>query len=1197
MIIWHNDPFSASYIVYLSLYTGAVAWLLDETNSFDEILVNDGAHLILNGNSTINNIIGDGRSMMHLAPYTFVVLANNMTTHCFIYEEAGLNLTANSTVIGEYLYVKGRLDINPNAVVSVEKPATVHLVTQNITVSELTVKKDALMSVKSSDQATFNLSLTKLEVHGEFLAGPTDFFDITEFIVGTSGNVELDPVDEDEYLGQNIEINGTVTFGHAVSFKRPCENFMIDLGKLSWNVTASTNITLECKQVLINGPFTPGAVTFGEGIEEFNVGNSGTFTFTAHGTVFMNGISVAGTMNVQNYAKFESKNETSGIIIYFIIHSPNGKVYLNSDNGTGYDSNGTETNVNCSVLPVENLIVDGVFSAKTLDIANGMDSLHIGNRGSFSFTLRSDLRVNTVQVSGSMTSTTPITLRGNKLEKTDKFTIGSQGVVKFDNDVLSNKSWSGSSQLGIRIMEVSGTFHAGRMINRVAKNSGWDSLSVLTGGAFYFEPEYDFIVDYVSLNGNFRAYKPINILTKRSEQDLRINVGSTGNVRFDSLVTSGWTGVSNVTAYTLQTSTSSYFNTGDTKFDLKQMTIHGTLDAFPSVDISALNFEVSTTGVVNFDSPNCTVVRMETIDINGIFSTRTLDITDGVQSLRIGDHGQVTFRPCSEFGIHEIYVNGKLTSASPITLKGYKTEKTGIFTIDTHGVVKFDNDVLSTRSWSGSSQLGVHNMKIVGTLHAGRMINRVAENSGWDSLSVLTGGAFYFEPEYDFIVDYVSLNGNFRAYKPINVFTKRSEQDLMIHIGSTGDVKFDSLVSTGWTGVSNVTAHTLQTSTSSYFNTGDTKFDLKRMIIGGTLVSFPSVNISAPSFEVTTTGNVTLDSPNCTVVRMETIYVDGIFSARTLDITNGVQSLYIDDHGQVTFKPCSEFGIHDIYVNGKMTSATPITLKGYKIEKVHNFTIDTQGVVKFDNDVLSSRSWSGSSQLGIHSMEVSGTFHAGRMINRVAINGGWDSLSVLTGGVFYFEPDDEFIVDYVSLNGNFRTYTPIKILTKRSEQDLKIYVGSTGDVRFDYLITSGWTGLSNITAHTLQTSTGSYFSAGNTKFDLKRMIIGGTLLAYPSKDINATYFEVTGTGLVDLSRTVDIDGQTMTVSGTLDVSYKHQPEDTNSGSMETKITYDYATLSGIFKAGSIHMESKTLSITGTMDVSGGGYLADKGPGE
>ena len=558
--------------------------------------------------------------MTHIAPDAVVTLGHDMTTHCYVYEGGVLNLTTASISIGEYLYVKGRLDSTPDAVVALTKPATVYFASQDITISELTIEEEALMSVTSSDDAVFNLTLEKLEIHGEFTAGPTDLYGITDFLVGTSGEVTFDPVDEDEHLGENIEIRGKVTLGRHVSFKRPCVQLLIDFGRLSWPVTDSTIITMECERVVINGPFTPGIVRFGLGIEEFSVGNSGTFTFTAHGKIYMNGVAVAGTMNVQNLAEFRSNNGTNGLIDYFVIHSPNGKVYLDKSSKPMYNASGGEMDDTCNILRADHLIIDGILSAKNLDIADGIEELYIDDHGAFTFTPCAAFKIHEIYTNGSVASSIPLTLQGTKFEKVHDITIDTHGSIKLDNAVLSSKSWTGTSRIGVHSVKITGTMDAGRLENRIAEDGAWDSLTINKGGTFNFEPEGDFLIDSLSINGYFRAYKYINIRTTRPEQDLKIFINTYGKVYFDSLKTSGWTDLSTLTAYELKTASNSYFSAGDTKFDLQRMIIAGTMLAYPSEDISAPFFEVSHTGSV--DISRTVNIDGQTMDIKG-----TLDVS------------------------------------------------------------------------------------------------------------------------------------------------------------------------------------------------------------------------------------------------------------------------------------------------------------------------------------------------------------------------------------------------------------------------------------------------------------------------------------------------------------------------------------------------------------------------------------------
>ena len=619
--------------IFCLVLLGGAAWLVDPTNSgngsyfsdysnlLDEILVNDGAHLVINSTIQVSNIIGDGRSMVHIGPQTAVTLGQDMTTHCFVNEEATLNMTTTTVNIGGYLYVKGILESTPDAVLTLSALATLYLETQDVFISQLLIEEGAAMNVSSVNDTVFNLQLNTFEIYGHFTAGSLDFHNITNFVVGSAGKVKFDPIDENEHLGTDIEIRGTVILEHAVSFKHPCTQLLIDLGELSWDITDPPNITMECESVVINGPFSPGNVNFGEGIKDFSVGNNGTFTFTAFGPVYINGISIAGKMYAQNYAEFKSKNGTDNKIDYFIIHSPDGSLTLNSNAQPGYYSNGTVNgNMNCSILNADNVIIDGAFSADTLDIGAGIESFTINGEGSFTFTPCNDYSIHELYVNGTMTSSIPLTLKGTNIEKTHDFTIDTHGVVKFDNNVLSSKAWTDTSNLGIHNVEVYGTFHAGRMANRIATDGSWDSLTVAQGGKLYFEPDGPFILDYVSLNGIFQAYSTIDIYTRRPEEDLIIYVGSSGNVKFDSLISSGWTNMSTVTAKTFQTSTSSYLSVGDTQLDLQSLVIGGSFYAYPSQDISAGYFEVTSSGSADIS---------RTVGISGLEMTikGTLDVS------------------------------------------------------------------------------------------------------------------------------------------------------------------------------------------------------------------------------------------------------------------------------------------------------------------------------------------------------------------------------------------------------------------------------------------------------------------------------------------------------------------------------------------------------------------------------------------
>ena len=558
--------------------------------------------------------------------------------------------------------MKGTLASTADADITVSLPARIYLETQDVHISSLLIEKGALMKINSDKNTIFNLTINHLEILGDFNAGPTDFFNITHFAVGVGANVEFDPVDDNEYLGESIEIRGTVTLGHAVSFKRPCSEFILDNAKLSWDISTPPNTTIECERVVINGTFSPGNVNFGMGIREFSVGNNGIFTFTAVGPVYTDNISIAGAVYVNNYADIKSTNGTGNRINYVIIHSPNGRLYLNHDSLQGYHDNFTD--ISCSTLNADNVIIGGTFTADSLSIGAGIESFSVNDDGVFTFTPCGDFPIHELYVNGTMTSSKPLTLKGTNIERTHDFTIHTHGTVTLDNDVQSTKAWTGSSQLGVHNVEVYGNFYAGRMENRIASNGSWDGLSVGNGAKFYFEPDGPFILDYLVVSGDFRAYGPIDIYTMRPEKDLIIYVTSTGAVRFDAFVSSGWTSLSSVTAKTLLTSKNSHFSTGDVQLDLQSLTIGGSFYAYPSRNIKAAAFTVTSTGLadisrtVNIDGQDMNIAGKLDVAYQHIPENRT----SGCNETRVTYHNITvsgTFRAGSiRIDSHTLTVSG-----------------------------------------------------------------------------------------------------------------------------------------------------------------------------------------------------------------------------------------------------------------------------------------------------------------------------------------------------------------------------------------------------------------------------------------------------------------------------------------------------------------------------------------------------------
>ena len=62
--------------------------------------------------------------------------------------------------------------------------------------------------------------------------------------------------------------------------------------------------------------------------------------------------------------------------------------------------------------------------------------------------------------------------------------------------------------------------------------------------------------------------------------------------------------------------------------------------------------------------------------------------------------------------------------------------------------------------------------------------------------------------------------------------------------------------------------------------------------------------------------------------------------------------------------------------------------------------------------------------------------------------------------------------------------------------------------------------------------------------------------------------------------------------------YRRPPASAGSGNLVSELTVtERIQVKGRLQGGSLNLHSKSVTITGTVDVSGGGYLATQGPGQ
>lgn len=328
-------------------------------------------------------------------------------------------------------------------------------------------------------------------------------------------------------------------------------------------------------------------------------------------------------------------------------------------------------------------------------------------------------------------------------------------------------------------------------------------------------------------------------------------------------------------------------------------------------------------------------------------------------------------------------------------------------------------------------------------------------------------------------------------------------------------------------------------------------------------------------------------------------------NATLLSTDPGVDKVTVGKDGTFLFTPYDEFLVHEIEVNGLMNSHTPVIFRGQRLAKVENLTIGESGTMILDNNAQETKSWSGVSEMPFHYVYVNGHLKAGKILNRYIneTDEGWNYMYIYnSSSIFEFETEYPFLIETVDINGTFISYKPVAITApSSSSKRLVIFIGFGGHMTLDSDSShpiGPFASNSSINAENLVMDTGSLLEAGDTHFDIDTVEISGSINARPKSKVEIRSFTVTNTGKVNITTPIILESLTVNVAGLLDIDFRRMPENTNSGNPASDILVtDNILISGTLQAGSLYIETDKMTVSGTLDVSGGGYLNSKGTGE
>ncbi|KAH3816386.1 hypothetical protein DPMN_117902 [Dreissena polymorpha] len=595
---------------------------MDFHDDLKEVLVFDGSHLVFADNFGVDNIYGDGRSMIHVIEQSALKVAQKITTHAHVFAGSSLVLgKENEAVLVGTTFIQGQLllGLPENQTLTLQDPAKVTIDSTEMTGSTMYGLKVGALSALTitNPNHVFDLNVKEILVNGAFkVSGNMSITNLTKFTVGTTGSVEFNPSSSDLYLGGIIDIRGSVKLGKHVSIVYPCTQFLLEGGTLTWPNTIDV-ITMECDVITINGVFSPGVISFGEGATQFMVGTAGTFTMTADGPIIADTVGISGKMYVNNLATFKSKTTADDRINTFVINHPNGILQLNTNSLPGR-KNGVQIDSTCSTLNVRTLTIDKTFTASNISIGKGIDKISVNLYGSWVFTPCGDYKVDELYCNGTMTSTKPLTLIGYSIDKLRSLHLEYGGKITLDSLAQSSKAWTGVSVIGVHEFKLYGDIMAGKLTNYVGDYAGWDRLDINVNGSFYFLPNGPFIIDYLYVNGYFEAYGKVNMTSIKTL--LSVHIDTKGTVKFDSLLSSNWVSESAVTAVSIDMESQSQWISGNTVWDVTTFKVSGRLYCHPYNESKIVYLTVESGGLVEYTRPNTLKGFTCTVESGGTMS-------------------------------------------------------------------------------------------------------------------------------------------------------------------------------------------------------------------------------------------------------------------------------------------------------------------------------------------------------------------------------------------------------------------------------------------------------------------------------------------------------------------------------------------------------------------------------------------------
>ncbi|XP_038052473.1 uncharacterized protein LOC119725184 [Patiria miniata] len=813
------------------------------------------------------------------------------------------------------------------------------------------------------------------------------------------------------------------------------------------------------------------------------------------------------------------------------------------------------------------LTVTGSVTTGKMDLLD-CSNLDVRSTGQMTLTLGDpkELRVPTIEVDGTLTSTTPVAVYCHAL------TVSQGGSF----------SWPGSSGsvLESNMTFIDGYFRPGSL---VGLTSGLPQFTVGANGNVSIITEDSFGTDSFEVRGQmvvssqpvvFRGVmnQLVNSFTIASGGQLSLNTTGSGQseihaeyVTVDGALQTGLLNIGSGWNDLTVGSSGSFTFDPDGNFAINTIHISGVVESLKHLIINGRSqsattiFETTAGSSVTFDlgrfhnvsgELNHTQLRVQDIVVGGYFQAHELSFPYEFNQLRVDQTGELHMNSVGPLMVHTFKVNGTMRTTNPLIVTGTTYDRARSLVIGVAGEVFLDEDGRSSGEWTNVSYFGFHGVTISGSLHAGLFSNIYPTTFGWDTLYLDGDAEFRFEPADDFACDSVVFYGGptMEAFTPV------------IMRGST-----DRLI---------------QQLTISY--PGSLLFDTSE----GDKNQWRSVGSE---------------------VHAEIVTVDGTFHAGLIDFGVGWKTLNVGGQGLFTLQS-TDFPVNNITVqnpSGRMEVLTPLNIHGREQTHVYDLTIEAGATLSLDTGSYAGTDYTNSSYstVLIDVVTIDGSFLASKL--------SISAYQITVGGMFtfYASTPEEFDFLTVSSAGQVQITNPVTILGRSS--NLTDSIDIAGRVKLHAAISDHnnhvWSSLNSSVFHLDHLSVNGTLEAGI-------LSVGTGWQTFSVGDQGVVTFQPEGTYRIDditiaghvtsftaMPATAPLISDSLRVYSTavFDIDFRGPAGSTEEGATNSTLLIGTVQITdGTLQAGSLWIEANEITIGngGVLTVEGGGHLSDQGPG-